>query len=146
MTLSNSLEHVKALNAIPLHQLILDQLDELMTNGTLKPGDTLPPERLLSEKMNVSRGTLREAFRILEHQGIIETRAGGGRRLRHLPSDTFSLSPEEYISSLRRAAAVDLMEAQQALEERIVELACERATGAGFGAYTRGSLRVRCPQ
>ena len=128
MPVENSWERLRPLTHIPLHQLILEQLHELMMAGQVKPGDSLPSERSLAEILNVSRGTLREAFRILEHQGIIETRPGGGRRLRHLPSDGVLDTPEEYINSLRRAAAVDLMEARQALEERIVELACVRAT------------------
>ena len=128
MSVENSWGRLRPLTHTPLHQLILEQLHELMMAGEVKPGDPLPAERSLAEILNVSRGTLREAFRILEHQGIIETRPGGGRRLRHLPSDGIFVSPAEHINSLRRAAAVDLMEARQALEERIVELACERAT------------------
>jgi GntR family transcriptional repressor for pyruvate dehydrogenase complex len=123
---TESWDNLRPLSTVPLHRLILDQLHELLTEGRLEPGALLPSERFLAEKLHVSRGTLREALRILEHDGIIETRAGGGRRLRIL--DTGSFAPEEYVSMLRRAAAVDLMEARQALEERIVELACERAT------------------
>ncbi|HEX7003672.1 MAG TPA: FadR/GntR family transcriptional regulator [Trueperaceae bacterium] len=121
-------EKLKPLNAVPLHRMILDQLHVLMSEGRMQPGDLLPPERYLAERLNVSRGTLREALRILEHEGVIVTRAGGGRRLRQLDSLEFATSPEEYVNQLRTAAAVDLMEARQALEERIVELACERAT------------------
>lgn len=125
-----SWESLGPLQPVPLHRLVLDKLYELMHEGQLQLGDLLPSERLLAEKLNVSRGTLREAFRILEHEGIIETRGGGGRRLRRALTDDISLSPEAYMNSLRRSAAIDLMEARQALEERIVELACERATDA----------------
>lgn len=128
MANTDAWDNLKPLTPVPLHRLILDQLHALLTEGRMQPGDLLPSERFLAEKLNVSRGTLREALRILEHQGVIETRAGGGRRLRQLAVEEFDLSPDEYVSLLRTAAAVDLMEARQALEERIVELACERAT------------------
>ncbi|MFQ5764664.1 MAG: FadR/GntR family transcriptional regulator, partial [Rhodospirillales bacterium] len=50
--------------------------------GHLSNGDRFPPERELQERWRVSRPVLREAFRALEIQGIVESRPGGGRYLR----------------------------------------------------------------
>lgn len=128
MSKSKGWDEIKPVRPVPLHRMILEQLHDLMLRGQLKAGQLLPSERVLAEKMQVSRGTLREAFCILEYQGILETRAGGGRRLRSPSINERSVSPEEYVRSLQHAAAVDLMEARQALEKEIVELACLRAT------------------
>ena len=49
----------------------------IMLEG-LNPGDRLPPEDELTRRMQVSRGTMREALRSLEVQGLIEQRAGRG--------------------------------------------------------------------
>ncbi|WP_042355148.1 FadR/GntR family transcriptional regulator [Bacillus rubiinfantis] len=48
----------------------------------LKPGDKLPSERELSERLNVGRSSVREALRSLELLGLIETRRGEGTYLR----------------------------------------------------------------
>lgn len=45
---------------------ILDQIIENIKEGVLKPGDTLPAERLMAEYLGVSRPALREALRALD--------------------------------------------------------------------------------
>jgi len=52
------------------------QVRAMIADGKLKPGDRLPAERDLSARLHVSRNTLREALRALEHAGIIEMRKG----------------------------------------------------------------------
>ncbi|HWB70332.1 MAG TPA: GntR family transcriptional regulator, partial [Solirubrobacterales bacterium] len=42
----------------------------------MEPGEMLPPEHVLLEELQVGRGTLREALRLLELQGIISMKAG----------------------------------------------------------------------
>ncbi|HHW43452.1 MAG TPA: FadR family transcriptional regulator [Desulfotomaculum sp.] len=109
-----------------LYEDVINQIETIILAGQLAPGDKLPPERELAEEIGVSRGTLREAFRILERQGIIETRPGGGRYVRKLPEGL--LDKERILSSLETAAMLDLLEAREVFESKIVELACERAT------------------
>src|SRR5271166_5285639 len=57
-------------------ELIADQLRANIVRGVLKTGDTLPPEVELSKQFQVSRPTLREAFRILENESLIVVRRG----------------------------------------------------------------------
>lgn len=57
-------------------ELIATQLRRQIVQGTLKPGETLPPELQLMEQFGVSRPTLREAFRILETESLISVRRG----------------------------------------------------------------------
>jgi DNA-binding FadR family transcriptional regulator len=52
------------------------QLRELLTNGSLQPGERLPSERTLAERFGVSRNTVREALRMLEVNGAITRRRG----------------------------------------------------------------------
>src|SRR5712692_7888499 len=68
----------------PVYGLIVDQLRRAIHIGTFIPGDKLPPERELSKQLGVSRTTVREAIRVLEGEGYVETRRGatGGLTVR----------------------------------------------------------------
>ncbi|MFP3917009.1 GntR family transcriptional regulator [Lysinibacillus telephonicus] len=57
---------------------IVKHLRELIKSEGIQPGDKLPSERVLSERLNVGRSSVREALRSLELLGLIETRHGGG--------------------------------------------------------------------
>jgi len=65
-----------------LYLEIVHQIREMITEDQLLPGDKLPSERELSERLNVGRSSVREAFRALELLGLIETRRGEGTYLR----------------------------------------------------------------
>lgn len=58
--------------------VVAEQLRELIVKNGLKAGDRLPGDWLLPDKLKVSRGTLREALKVLESQGLIRTRSGPG--------------------------------------------------------------------
>ncbi len=61
-----------------IFQDVVDQIQEAILNDKLKPGDVLPSERELKEMLQVSRGTLREALRVLEQKGLIHIKLGVG--------------------------------------------------------------------
>lgn len=114
---------------------IAAQVREMVADGRLKPGDRLPSERDLSTRLHVSRNTLREALRTLEHAGLIEMRKGaaGGAFVR-------SGSPGVIVtglSDLYHLGAItpqQLTEARIWLSEIVVRVACERGTEADFEA------------
>ena len=59
-------------------QKIIDQIRTAILAGKLKPGDILPHEKELTEQFGVSKQTLRESLRALEHMGLIDVRKGIG--------------------------------------------------------------------
>jgi DNA-binding FadR family transcriptional regulator len=59
-------------------QDVVEQIQEAIFDGRLETGQTLPAERELKELFNISRGTLREALRVLEQKGLIEIKLGVG--------------------------------------------------------------------
>ncbi|MFI5042059.1 MAG: FadR/GntR family transcriptional regulator [Acidimicrobiales bacterium] len=65
-------------------ELVADQLRRRIVRGELQDGDALPPEAVLMDDFGVSRPTLREAFRVLESERLIEVHRGsrGGARVR----------------------------------------------------------------
>ncbi len=67
-------------------QDVLGQLEKAILDNRIKKGERLPPEREMIEAMRISRPTLREALRALEHKGLIEIRLGvkGGAYVKDL--------------------------------------------------------------
>lgn len=61
-----------------LSDVIEQQLEFLILEGTLRPGEKLPPERELAKQFDVSRPSLREAIQRLEAKGLLLRRQGGG--------------------------------------------------------------------
>lgn len=102
--------------------------DDILCQG-IEPGTTLPSERELTVAYGVSRGTLREALRILESNGIIAVRTGpgGGPVVQPIRPDALTRN----LSLLLRLSGTPLAEvndARLALEPLTASLAAERAT------------------
>ena len=61
-----------------LSQSVVRQIEMLILRGILRPGDRLPPERELAERLDVSRPSLRDAVAELQSRGLLVSRAGSG--------------------------------------------------------------------
>lgn len=62
----------KAVAKVPAYQLVEESIRSMIMSGELAPGDLLPPETELAEQLEVTRPTVREAFRSLEGGGLIK--------------------------------------------------------------------------
>ncbi len=58
--------------------LIISQIRQLISSGAIKPGEKLPPERKLAERLGVSRGQVREAITKLQFYGIVKVQPQSG--------------------------------------------------------------------
>jgi len=117
----------REITPVRLYESVIEQIMELIKNNELKPGDKLSPERELAEKLSISRGSLREAFRVLESRGFIKSKPGGGRYIREIRKNGHN-DTENIILSLEKSSILELLEAREILEVKIVELAAQRAT------------------
>ena len=111
-----------------ISELIVDQVRALIREGQLRPGDRLPSERDLCQQFGVSRVTVRDALRLLEGAGLIDTRVGarGGAFVR-VPTGT---EIGQGIADMVFMAAIDaeeVTEARLVFELAVVPLICERA-------------------
>ena len=97
-------------------------LREQVTNGTWSLGDRIPPEPRLAEMLNVSRGTVREAVRVLTHSGMLEVRQGDGTYVRA------TLDPAETLRQVARAGLHDHLEVRRVLEVECARFAAMRRT------------------
>ena len=73
-----------------LSQAVVRQIEGLILQGVLRPGERLPSERELSERLGVSRPSLREAVAELQHAGLLTSRAGSGVFVAEVLSAAFS--------------------------------------------------------
>lgn len=73
---------VKPIATRNLHGQVIHELGRLIVSGEIKPGQSLPREELLAERMSMSRTALREAMKVLSAKGLIESRQKTGTRVR----------------------------------------------------------------
>jgi DNA-binding FadR family transcriptional regulator len=112
-----------------MSEAIVDQIRGLIRSERLRPGDRLPSERDLGERMGVSRVTIREAMRVLEASGLVEIRVGarGGAFVTSPSSSKIGTGLADLIS-LSPLTAGEVTEARQVVELGIIRLVVQRAT------------------
>ncbi len=111
---------LQAVRRARLFEEVMVQLAQLIRQGRLRPGDRLPPERELAERLTVSRATIREALRVMQLQGLIESRHGSGNFIA-------GGRPEELALALNHLALNDIFECRMLIEPSIAALAAQRA-------------------
>jgi len=119
-------KHLTPIKPIPAYELVARQIQRAVHMGLLVPGDRLPAERDLAEQLGVARMTVREAIRVLAHQGQITVKRGvqGGMWIR-----TQEVTAGELV---RLAADVDravddVYKFREIVERASARLAAERA-------------------
>jgi GntR family transcriptional regulator, transcriptional repressor for pyruvate dehydrogenase complex len=110
-----------------IYEEIVRQIRLLITDGHLKSGDRLPPERDLAERFRVSRASVREAMRALESRGLIGIRPGEGAFVREVSVEAL-IEPLALVILTQRETIADLYEARRLLEPPIAGLAARRAS------------------
>lgn len=108
---------------------VASSLEKRILEGSLKPGDRLPPERELATELGVSRPSLREAIQKLASKGMLQSRQGGGTYVTDRLEQTFS-DPWQAMMGSHPNLREDLLEFRRMLEGQAAEWAAERATEA----------------
>ena len=102
------------------------ELIDLIRQGSYGPGDKLPTEAELSERLGVGRNTVREALRLLVSRNIVTIRQGAGTFISEkqgVADDPFGFSMVEDRKKLNR----DLIQVRVMLEPPIAALAAQNA-------------------
>ncbi len=110
-----------------VYEEIIGQIKKLIVDGKLQPGDKLLSERELSEKLNVSRASVREAFSALEMMGIIAIRPGEGSFVRQVSFEGM-LEPLSFILRMEIDDIMQLLEVRKILEVETAALAAQRSS------------------
>jgi len=110
-----------------ISDVIMGQLEAMILEGSLKPGQKLPPERELALQFEVSRPSLREALQKLAARGLIIIRQGGGSYVAESVGNSF-VDPLSQLFASHPEAQYDLLEFRHALEGVTAYYAALRCT------------------
>ncbi|WMN61084.1 pyruvate dehydrogenase complex transcriptional repressor PdhR [Pseudoalteromonas xiamenensis] len=119
------------IKAAKLSDVIVEQLENMILEGSLLPGERLPPERELAKQFEVSRPSLREAIQKLEAKGLVTRRQGGGTFVKNQLEEGLS-DPLFNLISKHPESQFDLLEFRHALEGIAAFYAAMRGTENDF--------------
>jgi len=131
----------------PRHDAIADHLRSEILRGTYRPGDRLPAERDLASRLRANRGSVREALRKLEQQGLVAIRHGGGATVRTLEHASLEVVRHMLFvdGRLDRALLEQLLDVHEMLVAGATRLAVERAEAEEIEAARELLRRLASP-
>ncbi len=109
-----------------LYEQIVQQVEDSIMKGQLKPGDQLPPERDLAQAFGVSRTAIREAVKTLREKGLVEAYSGRGTFVTSGTSNAIRQSLDLMIRINPQEGSANLAELRLVLEPEIAGLAAVR--------------------
>ena len=104
---------------------VVNHVREMIENGTLKPGDQIPPERDFARALNISRATLRAGIGYLAALGVMKIKHGVGTFVADGPPD-FGRASLSFIGALHGFQSWQMFEARILIETSLAALAAER--------------------
>lgn len=119
--MSDTIKTERAADAAARH------LETLILEGALRPGEALLSERDLAVRLDVSRPTLRQALKLLEDRGLLETGKTRGMQVAQLGRDAIA-DPLMALLASRPEVADDYLEFRGIVESQAASMAAERAT------------------
>lgn len=117
-------------------QAIASKLETLILDGVFRPGQLLPSERRLCERLGVGRSSLREALGSLRSKGVIVTRQGRGSEVAPLVEAPHA-TPLMHLFREHPRTLYDLLEVRALLEGESASLAASRGTASDRVLITR---------
>jgi GntR family transcriptional regulator, transcriptional repressor for pyruvate dehydrogenase complex len=116
----------RAVKTSRLYEQIVQQVEESILKGQLKPGDQLPAERDLAQRFGVSRTAVREAVKALREKGLVEAYTGRGTFVTNGTSQSIRQSLNLITKINQADGSLHLAELRRILEPEIAALAAPR--------------------
>ncbi|MBI4278995.1 MAG: FadR family transcriptional regulator [Armatimonadetes bacterium] len=116
-----------------VYEEVAARIRRQIADGVLRPGDYLPSERDLAERLGVSRTSVRDAIRTLELLGIVEPRPGEGTIVKEVSPENL-VAPLATILTLHKDRLAELWEVRKIIEPPVARRAAERATPEDMAA------------
>lgn len=130
------------------YELVVRQIKEEIFAGRLRPGDRLPGERQLSEQLQVSRPSVREAVRILQAMEIVRTSPGTGPSSGLIVSAQPSRALTDLLGihvALSSYSVAEVMSVRMALEVQAVRRLAEQAEEGSLSMAREALERMSDP-
>ncbi len=112
----------------------INAIKSMIVEGELRPGDRLPPEKELSERLDVSRNSLREAVKALSVIRVLAVRQGDGTYVTSLAPDLLIEAVGFVLELHQDSEMVHMLEVRRLLEPSAVESACAHLTAEDLQA------------
>ena len=109
------------------YEYVIDSIKGMIARGELKCGEKIPSERELAERFHVSRVPIREALKILEYMGILDSSRGDGTYVRNITVEDL-IKKMDFALTATADTLTDLVEMR-------INLEC-------FAAYRAATLRT----
>ncbi len=107
---------------------IMQQIEELIVDGSLQPGEKIPSERQLCQRLQTSRPVVREAMKELRGRGVLHTIHGKGSFVSNFLENASETNTLTKVYESHPRMLFDLLEVRELLEGQAASLAAERAT------------------
>jgi GntR family transcriptional regulator, transcriptional repressor for pyruvate dehydrogenase complex len=117
----------KVVRTSRLYEQIVQQIEDSVLNGSLKPGDQLPAERELAQRLGVSRTAVREAVKALREKGLVEAYSGRGTFITDGTTHAARQSFDLMVKIGQQEGSTHLAELRLILEPGIAAVAATRA-------------------
>jgi GntR family transcriptional repressor for pyruvate dehydrogenase complex len=104
------------------------RIKAMLMSGELRPGDRLPPEKELGEKLGLSRSSLREAVKALELIRVLDVRRGDGTYVTSLEPRLLLEAMSFVVDIHQDASVLELFEVRRILEPAAGAMAAQRVT------------------
>lgn len=114
----------------PIYEQIIEQAEQLVASGVLKPGDQLPSVRALSQTLSANPNTLQKAYAELERRGITISAPGNGRYITKDAAQRVSVGMLSLLSDITNLAA----------KLRLAGVPVEQVIAAVEAGYTHNAL------
>ncbi|RQW03791.1 FadR family transcriptional regulator [candidate division KSB1 bacterium] len=108
-------------------EIVIERIKTLLIERKLNPGDLLPSENVLSESIGVSRGTIREAMKILSAFGIVEIRRGNGTYIATSANHKI-FDPLIFSLIITNSDSEELIQLREMMEVGVIDLIIRNAT------------------
>ena len=120
---------------------LIREFKSMIGTRALEPNSRLPSERELAVRFGVSRGSLRQALKVLQIMGVIQQRVGDGT---YLSEDSVAVlsEPVEFLCLMDEISYHELYETRLILEPELAALAAERADRQDIGAIRAAAEKM----